>query len=251
MLSKQTATAVITALKTIFARHGIPMQCMSDNGPCYASQEFKEFSCSYGFQHLTSSPRYAPANGEAERGVRIAKDMLRKSTDIQLALLSYRTTPLSNGFSPAQLLMGRQLRSTVPHAADQLTPHIVAYDTVQQRDAKQKNRQKAAHDKHHRAKAHTPFTPGQRVWVPDLHAEGRVVQALPYRAYQLRMLNGNIIRRNASSIRCALPARSQTSVKPPDSTTSPARAPVRAPSPQPPPSRSSGRLVKKPQRLDL
>jgi hypothetical protein len=111
----------------------------------------------------------------------------------------------------------------------------------------QKRRQKTAR---HRAKAHTPFTPGQRVWVPDLNAEGRIIQALPYRAYQIRMLNDNVVRRNARSIRCALPARNQLSVIPYDAPTTP-RAPARAPSSHPLPPRSSGRPTKKPQRLDL
>jgi hypothetical protein len=127
-----------------------------------------------------------------------------------------------------------------------------ASETFQKRSYPwQKRRQKTAHDKRHRAIAHTPFTPGRRVWVPDLNAEGRIIQALPYRAYHIRMLNDNVVRRNAWSIRCALPARNQLSAKPCDAPTTPARAPSRAPSPHPPPPRSSGRPTKKPQRLDL
>ncbi|XP_037520544.1 uncharacterized protein K02A2.6-like [Rhipicephalus sanguineus] len=119
-LRSTTARAVIDALKSIFARHGIPQDVRSDNGPSFSSQEFAAFAASYGFNHATSSPHYAQSNGEAERMVRTVKDLFRKSKDPHLPLLSYRDTPGVDGFSPAQLLMGRQLRYRVLPATSQL-----------------------------------------------------------------------------------------------------------------------------------
>ena len=49
---------IIEKLKSIFSRHGIPDQVISDNDPQYASLEFKEFTKMYKFKHITSSPRY-------------------------------------------------------------------------------------------------------------------------------------------------------------------------------------------------
>ena len=63
------SSGVITHLKSIFARHGIPEIVISDNGPQYLSEMFTQFSKQYGFRHVTSSPRYAQANGEAEWAV--------------------------------------------------------------------------------------------------------------------------------------------------------------------------------------
>ena len=49
---------IIEKLKSIFSRHGILDQVISDNDPQYASLEFKEFTKEYKFKHITSSPRY-------------------------------------------------------------------------------------------------------------------------------------------------------------------------------------------------
>ena len=55
-LHSKTATAVLAKLKPHLARHGIPDQLMSDNGPPFDSQKFREFAQQHGLEHLTSSP---------------------------------------------------------------------------------------------------------------------------------------------------------------------------------------------------
>ena len=47
LLSRPTAAEVITHLKSIFARHGIPELVMSDNGPQYSCDAFSEFAREY------------------------------------------------------------------------------------------------------------------------------------------------------------------------------------------------------------
>ena len=51
---KLTSTSVITALKSLFFRYGIPEEMVSKNGPQYISQEMKDFAKTYGFKHVTS-----------------------------------------------------------------------------------------------------------------------------------------------------------------------------------------------------
>ena len=57
---------VIRHLKSIMARHGIPAEIVSHNGPQFSSEVFAEFTKLYGITHQTSSPRYPQGNGEAE-----------------------------------------------------------------------------------------------------------------------------------------------------------------------------------------
>ena len=64
-LTSTTSPTIIQHLKSIFARHGVPESVVSDNGPQYSSNAFATFAEEYGFTHITSSPRYAQANGLA------------------------------------------------------------------------------------------------------------------------------------------------------------------------------------------
>ncbi|KAK7939091.1 hypothetical protein WMY93_002417 [Mugilogobius chulae] len=123
-LTETSAAQVIKHCKAIFARHGIPVTLISDNGPQFSSQEFKDFAENYGFEHTTSSPLYPQSNGLAEKAVQIVKRLFKKATetcsDPYLALLNYRTSPLENGKSPAELLMNRELRTRLPSASQLL-----------------------------------------------------------------------------------------------------------------------------------
>ena len=113
-LTSTSANSVIAHLKSIFSRHGIPETVMSDNIPQYSATVFEEFAKEYGFTHVTSSPKYPQANGTAERAVKIVKQLLKKNQDPYLAMLAYRSTPLENGYSPAELLMGQKIHTTLP-----------------------------------------------------------------------------------------------------------------------------------------
>ena len=152
-LSGESSGEVIKHLKSIMARHGIPEQIMSDNGPQFAAAEFDRFSKEYGFSHKTSSPQYPQSNGEAERAVQTVKQLLKKAEDPYQALLVYRASPLQNGYSPAELLMSRRLRTTLTTISAQLQPSIPNSNKLQEKEAKMKSRQKDHFDRRHRAKS--------------------------------------------------------------------------------------------------
>ena len=106
---------VIRALKAIFARHGIPKEERSDNGPQYTSAEFTNFAKEWGFEHTTSSPRFPKSNGEVGRAVETTKSPLKKEKDPSKGLLAYKFTLLACGYSPSELLMRRKLKNHHPN----------------------------------------------------------------------------------------------------------------------------------------
>ena len=66
---------VISALKEIFERHGIPEKVRSDNGPLFDRREFIHLAREWGIQLRSSGPYYAQSNGEADRSVQTIKNM--------------------------------------------------------------------------------------------------------------------------------------------------------------------------------
>ena len=103
-IEDMTSATVIKKLKRHFAVHGIPTVLLSDNGPCYKSDLFKEFARTWDFKHATWSPNYHQSNGLAEKAVRSAKHLLMKTGgDFYLDLLNLRNTPAAGNLgSPAQ-----------------------------------------------------------------------------------------------------------------------------------------------------
>ena len=99
-LSQLTSEEIITHTKSIFARHGIPEEVVSDNGPQFSAEAYAKFARDYQFKHTTSSPLYPQSNGEVEHAVKTVKALLKKDSDPYQALLAYRATPLEVGYSP-------------------------------------------------------------------------------------------------------------------------------------------------------
>ncbi|CAB4004085.1 Hypothetical predicted protein [Paramuricea clavata] len=65
----------------------------------------------------------------AKRGaVRTAKEILKKNQDPYLALPSNHSTPLKNGLSPSQLLMGRRLKIQLPVLPATLKPKDFTFE---------------------------------------------------------------------------------------------------------------------------
>ena len=113
-----SSAVVINELQTLFSKFGLPETIVTDNGTGFTSQEFKSFLKDHGVKHVTSSPYHTASNGLAERAVQTVMRGLKKvtlgnmSSRIAQVLFTYRITPHNTtGISPAELLLGRKLRT--------------------------------------------------------------------------------------------------------------------------------------------
>ncbi|KAL0151515.1 hypothetical protein M9458_053167, partial [Cirrhinus mrigala] len=125
-IKDKTARTVIEKMKTVYARHGIPKELVCDHVP-FASYEMKKFAVEWGIKVTHSSPAYPQSNGLVERTIKTVKQVLKKAeqsrVDHHLALLWLKNTPIiGTSYSPAQVLMGRVLRSTLPVSSEVLRP---------------------------------------------------------------------------------------------------------------------------------
>ena len=71
MLGAIRSAAIIKACKRHFPRHGIPTTVLTDNGPQFASEEFRNFAKDWGFDIPVKSPYNPQSNGKAESAVKI------------------------------------------------------------------------------------------------------------------------------------------------------------------------------------
>ena len=136
----------ITIMKSMFARHRVPDTLVLDNGPQYDSAEFTAFAKDYGFKHIASSQHYPHANECAEHAVETLMSMLRKADNPYKALLAYRSTPIENGYSPAELLYWRKIRTTVcpvPTMPQNLLSRLPDMPTLREREAEYRDRMKS------------------------------------------------------------------------------------------------------------
>lgn len=216
-LRNTTSNTVIRAMKRNFARLGIPLECVSDNGPQFISHEYDQFAKEYGFTLIKSSPYHSQGNGKAESAVKIAKTILKKARheDPYLALLAYRNTPQQNyTYSPAQRLMSRKLRDILPTISTQLQPHPVPRNVVVKDIASRRTNSKLYYDR----KVSRPlreFVRGEKVFVkpnpgnkhkPWVH--GEVIDKPAPRSCLVQTPRG-LVRRNHRQMRKAF-------VKPPN-----------------------------------
>jgi hypothetical protein len=197
-LKSLSSLTTIEKLKSIFVTHGNPDIMISDNGPQFASREFYEFTETYGFQHVTSSPRYPQSNGEAERAVGTVKRMWEKSSDPHMSLMIYKATPLENGFTPSELLMGRLIRTNLPTLPSQRELQK-STESVQTKEESIRQRAIANHARRHQARELPELRPRSDVWIRDMGREGTVLEKTAPRSYNVQTDKG-VIRRNRSAL---------------------------------------------------
>lgn len=206
------------------------MELITDNGTQFTSDEFKQFCAEYGFSHKTSSPHFPQSNGAAERAVQTAKHIL-KQPDPHLALMCYRATPsTATGVSPAKIMTGRHIRTTLPMLENKLQSEPVNKQSILQKDMQTKSSYKFFHDRHYSAQPLPELLPGQDVKVKldgekTWKTSAKVLSKCEEpRSYLVKMDNGTVSRRNRRHLQLVPdptepqePPQGGSPVKPPSS----------------------------------
>lgn len=206
-ISSTAAASTITFLKSVFARHGIPEVIICDNGPPFTSWEFTNFAKEWGIEVHTSSPTYAQSNGMIERENQTVKHLFKKAlanqADPYLSLLALRSTPHNGLPSPAELLMGRRLRTMVPIKDSQLEPMKNNLGKIKAQLLKNQEIQAKQYNKTSKPlpvlKVGQPVNlqTGPRLWKP---ATVQRVGPEP-RSYTVQTADGGVYRRNRFHLR--------------------------------------------------
>jgi len=129
MKTNTQANRLISVFDNLYARFGLPEHVVTDNGPQYRSDEFRNFLKIKGIKHTFSPPYYPATNGAAENFVRtfksnvdkIVKDGISLEKAVNMFLLDYRTVEYSTtGRSSAFIMFKRELRNRF----DLLKPNV-------------------------------------------------------------------------------------------------------------------------------
>ena len=183
-MTSTTAVNIIKVLKSMFSRYGIPAVLLT--------------------------------NGLAERSVKTVKDLLKNCGDPYLALLAYRATPLPwCHFSPAQLLMGRNIRTDVAQVKSQFIPDWSFLQKFIEAEKKHKQKQKENYDSRKRVRPLPLLEDNTPVWVntQDRQVPGTVARAANTpRSYFVNTPAGQV-RRNRRDLRPRQPARGEDSTE--------------------------------------
>ena len=194
------AESTITNLRRVFATHGLPEIIVSDNGPASVSEQFSTFLSRNGIRHIRSVPYHPSSNGLAERAVQTFKSAMKKShiphpVRLSRFLFRYRITPhTSTGHTPAEMLMGRRLRSRLSLMLPNASRKIYL----------SQNRQKLGHDQHTRMRM---IYPGDTVFVRNVRnktlawLQGIIVSQTGPLSYKIKLDNDCIISRHVDHIR--------------------------------------------------
>ena len=152
------------------------------------------------FTHKLVNPYSAQENGMAKRAVQTAKKLLQLD-DPELGLLNYRSTPHSaTGVSPAQALMGKQVRTRLPVLPKKLLPKVPDPETLRCKDQVTKQKYKLYYGNRHGVRNLKSLEPNQPVRVKldnekGWTKEGYVVQSDPSnRSYQVETDQGTFPR---------------------------------------------------------
>lgn len=152
-VQNKTSKHIIGVICSLFDKLGYPTVIRCDNSP-FGSAEFERFSDECNIQFKFSSPRYPQSIGLAEKGVAIAKNILKRcfeANDVdqfQYRLLEYNTTPLTGmHITPSELFFGRLVKTKLPVSDSLLIKNKLTESEIREKLIQKKEKQKYYYDR--------------------------------------------------------------------------------------------------------
>ncbi|XP_042611929.1 uncharacterized protein LOC122144820 [Cyprinus carpio] len=119
-LKKIKTRQIVNALIQLFSRVGIPKEIITDQGTNFTSKQIKQVYSMLRIHPIQTTPYHPQTDGMVERFNQTLKSMLRKFVSetgadwdhwLPYLMFAYREVPqVSTGYSPFELLYGRQVR---------------------------------------------------------------------------------------------------------------------------------------------
>ena len=113
-----SADSLILSCIIIFSEYGLPKKIVSDAGSIFISDKFKRFYQNLDIEQAVSSSYHHLSNGQVEIYIKLIKNVIKcvdTNSDIYIALLQIRATPLGAGLpSTATLLFKHPIRGMMP-----------------------------------------------------------------------------------------------------------------------------------------
>ena len=168
----------------------------SDNGPRFSARECAILGNEWDFQHTTSSPYHSQSNGNADSSVKLAKRLLKRAADPQLALLEYRNTiTVGMTTNPIHRLLHRSTRSIIPQLDCGRT------DDKSNRTEKESKLRRTQYDYNKHARDLPPIKEGSPILLRDFTShkqkwkDAHMLKQLSDRSYSV-VSQGQALRRN-------------------------------------------------------
>ena len=136
-----SSNSVTNALWSTFYQMGFPNYLRTDNGPQFVSRQFIEKCTDNNIELEVSDPYYPVSNGHAEKMVGVAKSLIKKAEnmeELRRMLQVYNSTPsVTTGVSPAEMLMGRKIRTNLPMVE---RPGFIPMETIRRAERRKSNK---------------------------------------------------------------------------------------------------------------
>lgn len=215
MGNNTSSRAVISVLREIFARFGLPKIVVSDNGTSFVSNEFKSFLKTNGIEQITSPVGNPATNGQAENAVKTIKNALKRSlSNLSLSefnsvlcrfLFDYRNTiHTSTGVSPSYLMFNKRI---IKSRLDLINPKRVVINKSKKEVNSFVNAKQECQKKYYKGKKHFKFkqndtimaknysTPGKISWI-----KGLIQKKIGKQTYLIKTQHNKIWKRHANQI---------------------------------------------------